>query len=79
MDYDKGKIDGLIKSFAEKNGQTEEEVTKSFEEMLDKFCSDGEKGKSALKYLGFDERPAVEDFIAALAANPVLMKLIRKD
>ncbi len=78
MEMNKEKVDELIAQFAQKKGQTEDEVKQSFEAVLDKFCGDGEKGKEALKFLGFADRPTVEEFIAALAGNPQLMKLIHK-
>ena len=71
-------VDELIAKFALKNGQTEDEVKKSFEAVLDKFDSDGSRGQEALKFLGFEERPSVEDFIAALVVNPELMKMFKK-
>ena len=78
MEVNKEKVDELIEKFSKEKGQSREEVIRSFEAVLDKFCADGEKGKQALKFLGFEERPSVEEFIAAMAGNAQLMKLIRK-
>ena len=75
---EKEKIDELIAKFAKEKGQTEEAVIKSFEAVLDQFCSDGARGQEALKFLGFEERPTAEEFISALAGNPALMKALRK-
>lgn len=74
----KEKVDELIAKFAQVKGQTEDEVKKSFEAVLDKFSNDGERGEQALKFLGFEERPAVEEFIVALVSNPELMKMFKK-
>ena len=75
---DKEKIDRFIKNYASMKGKTEDEIKKSFEAILDKFCADGDKGREALKFLGLSERPDVDDFIYALAKNPVLAGLLKK-
>ena len=72
MNYD--KANEIIQKFAAQKGHSEAEIRKSFEEILDKFMADGEKGKQALKFLGFDDRPGVDEFISAIASKPEILK-----
>lgn len=75
MNYE--KANEIIQKFAAQKGHSEAEVRKSFEEILDKFMADGEKGAAALKYLGFEERPTVDEFVSALASKPEILKSLK--
>lgn len=76
-DETKIKVDSVISSYAQVKGVSEEEIRGEFEQMIDKFCADGETGQKALKFLGFEKRPSVDEFVAAMARNPALKTILK--